>query len=158
MSEEQRRLGARLRAIRRQQSLTLHDVEERSDGQWKAVVVGSYERGDRAISITKLARLAAFYSVPMHDLLPSDEHAPSHSDDDPIDRICLSLEELSRRTNDDVLTAVSRFVRRLQVERGDYNGRVMTVRREDIHAIALAFGLEPADLIDELDRTRTLVR
>jgi hypothetical protein len=37
-----RSLGARLRAIRTQQGLSLHGVEERSQGRWKAVVVGSY--------------------------------------------------------------------------------------------------------------------
>src|SRR6478752_8256875 len=36
-------LGARLRAIRAQQGLSLHGVEEKSEGRWKAVVVGSYE-------------------------------------------------------------------------------------------------------------------
>ena len=33
-------LGARLRAIRQQQGLSLHGVEEKSVGRWKAVVVG----------------------------------------------------------------------------------------------------------------------
>jgi hypothetical protein len=34
-------LGAKLRAIRQQQGLSLHGVEQRSHGRWKAVVVGS---------------------------------------------------------------------------------------------------------------------
>src|ERR687890_717777 len=50
-NEYQKRLGARLRAIRQQQGLTLQQVEEMSEGRWKAVVVGSYERGDRAVSV-----------------------------------------------------------------------------------------------------------
>ena len=50
-------LGGRLRAIRQQQGLSLHAVEEKSGGRWKAVVVGSYERGDRAITVAKLAEL-----------------------------------------------------------------------------------------------------
>jgi hypothetical protein len=40
-----RALGARLRAIRNQQGLSLQGVEDKSHGRWKAVVVGSYERG-----------------------------------------------------------------------------------------------------------------
>ena len=63
-------LGARLRAIRMQQHLSLHGVERKSDGKWKAVVVGSYERGDRAVSVARLAELADFYGVPVGDLLP----------------------------------------------------------------------------------------
>ena len=66
-------LGARLRAIRMQQHLSLHGVERKSGGKWKAVVVGSYERGDRAVSVQRLADLADFYGVPVSDLLPPDD-------------------------------------------------------------------------------------
>src|SRR5947207_7749115 len=63
-------LGVRLRAIRTQQGLSLHGVEEKSRGRWKAVVVGSYERGDRAVTVQRLAELADFYGVPVQELLP----------------------------------------------------------------------------------------
>ena len=66
-------LGARLRAIRMQQHLSLHGVERKSAGKWKAVVVGSYERGDRAVSVQRLAELADFYGVPVSDLLPPED-------------------------------------------------------------------------------------
>src|ERR671937_1319276 len=69
-------LGARLRAIRAQQHLSLHGVERKSGGRWKAVVVGSYERGDRAVSVQRLAELAEFYGVPVAELLP-DGPAPN---------------------------------------------------------------------------------
>ena len=69
-------LGVRLRAIRQQQGLSLHAVEEKSEGRWKAVVVGSYERGDRAITVAKLAELAAFYGIPVGQLLPDAEARP----------------------------------------------------------------------------------
>ena len=65
-------LGARLRAIRAQQHLSLHGVERKSGGRWKAVVVGSYERGDRAVSVQRLAELAEFYGVPVGELLPRE--------------------------------------------------------------------------------------
>src|ERR1700710_352633 len=65
-------LGARLRAIRAQQHLSLHGVERKSGGRWKAVVVGSYERGDRAVSVQRLAELAGFYGVLVSDLLPPE--------------------------------------------------------------------------------------
>ena len=157
MTEPLRELGARLRSIRRQQHLTLHDVEERSDGEWKAVVVGSYERGDRAISITKLARLAAFYRVPMHDLLPHEDSAPSTADND-LAAPRIDLRGLAGDTDDAAVEAVSRYVRRIQVERGDYNGRMLTIRQSDLHAIALALGVEPTDLVERLEDRRALVR
>ncbi len=71
-SDYAKTLGARLRAIRTQQGLSLHGVEEKSRGRWKAVVVGSYERGDRSVTVQKLAELAEFYGVPVSELLPGD--------------------------------------------------------------------------------------
>jgi len=64
-SEYAKSLGARLRSIRQQQGLSLQGVEEKSNGRWKAVVVGSYERGDRAVTVSRLAELADFYRVPV---------------------------------------------------------------------------------------------
>ncbi|MGH3984391.1 MAG: transcriptional regulator, partial [Pseudonocardiaceae bacterium] len=47
MGDYAKALGSKLRGIRQQQGLSLHGVEQKSAGRWKAVVVGSYERGDR---------------------------------------------------------------------------------------------------------------
>ena len=74
-SEYAKQLGAKLRAIRTQQGLSLHGVEEKSQGRWKAVVVGSYERGDRAVTVQRLAELADFYGVPVQELLPGTPRA-----------------------------------------------------------------------------------
>jgi len=47
-------LGARLRAVRRQHGMTLKQVHQRSGNRWSTVVLGSYERADRAMSVTTL--------------------------------------------------------------------------------------------------------
>ena len=62
------RVGERLRAIRRQKGLSLHDVEARSSLEFKASVLGAYERGERAISVPRLLRLAEIYEVPADQL------------------------------------------------------------------------------------------
>lgn len=58
-----------LREVRKSKKLSLRDVERLSDGKWKAIVIGSYERGDRQLSIKKLLQLAEFYEVPVAELL-----------------------------------------------------------------------------------------
>src|SRR6476659_11166722 len=68
-----RKVGARLRAIRRQKGMSLQEAEELSGQEFKASVLGAYERGERAISVPRLQRLAAFYNVPVDQLLPRDE-------------------------------------------------------------------------------------
>ncbi|MGI9623270.1 MAG: helix-turn-helix domain-containing protein, partial [Acidimicrobiales bacterium] len=67
-----RRVGQRLRAIRRQKRLSLQEVETSSNEEFKASVLGAYERGERAISVPRLQRLARFYNVPVDQLLPED--------------------------------------------------------------------------------------
>ena len=61
-----------LRAIRRQKGLSLHDVEARSNLEFKASVLGAYERGERAISVPRLLRLSEIYEVPCDQLLPRE--------------------------------------------------------------------------------------
>src|SRR5688572_31910431 len=66
------RVGERLRAVRKQKRLSLQAVEAASVQEFKASVLGAYERGERAISVPRLQRLAAFYNVPVDQLLPRD--------------------------------------------------------------------------------------
>src|SRR5205823_10867773 len=68
-----RKVGERLRAIRRQKGLSLQDVEAASKQEFKASVLGAYERGERAISVPRLQRLARFYTVPVDQLLPRED-------------------------------------------------------------------------------------
>lgn len=63
-------VGEKLRLVRRERAWSLQTVEEKSGGRWKAVVVGSYERADRAITIARLLELADFYGVPVTEFLP----------------------------------------------------------------------------------------
>ena len=64
-------VGERLRTIRKQKRLSLHEVEAQSDQEFKASVLGAYERGERALSLPRLDRLAQFYRVPVDQLLPA---------------------------------------------------------------------------------------
>ena len=70
-----RAVGARLRAMRKQMRLSLQAVEAMSDQEFKASVLGAYERGERAISVPRLQRLAKLYDVPVDQLLPPDDVA-----------------------------------------------------------------------------------
>lgn len=72
--QAQEELGRRLRAARNAAGLSLQGVEDASRGEWKAVVVGSYERGDRSTTIGRLIRLCEFYGVTLYDVLPMPEH------------------------------------------------------------------------------------
>lgn len=67
------RVGETLRATRRLKGMSLQEVEGLSNQEFKASVLGAYERGERAISVPRLWRLARFYGVEIAQLLPIDE-------------------------------------------------------------------------------------
>ena len=69
MNTEMEEIAARLRSIRLSRNLTLADVETKSHKQLRAVALGSYERGDRTLSVKKAAQLSEFYDVPLSYLL-----------------------------------------------------------------------------------------
>ncbi len=145
-SDYARALGAKLRSIRQQQGLSLHGVEEKSQGKWKAVVVGSYERGDRAITVQKLAELAEFYGVPVSELLP--DAAPTAAAEPPT-RLVLDLERLGQVPADKV-GPLARYAAAIQAQRGDYNGRVLSIRQDDLRTLAVIYDQPPAVLAEQL--------
>ena len=131
-SDYARALGARLRGIRTQQGLSLHGVEEKSEGRWKAVVVGSYERGDRAVTVQRLAELADFYGVPVQALLP--DAAPTGSSEPPPKKA----------------GPLARYAATIQGQRGDYNGKVLSIRTDDLRTLAVIYDVPPAVLAEQL--------
>jgi transcriptional regulator with XRE-family HTH domain len=160
------KVGTRLRAIRRQKRLSLQDVEATSNQEFKASVLGAYERGERAISVPRLQRLARFYRVPVDQLLPGDDgpdFGPRPGDGDIVidltqarptvrgdDRsVKLDLTAMERTEGTDA-EMLARYLRMIQVQRGDFNGRVLTVRRDDLRAIACILDVTPDLAIDRL--------
>jgi transcriptional regulator with XRE-family HTH domain len=140
-------LGARLRSIRQQQGLSLQGVEEKSDGRWKAVVVGSYERGDRAVTVQKLSELAEFYGVPVEELLPGGRGNLAAME--PAPKLVLDLEQLQSVSADDAAPLL-RYAATIQAQRGDYNGRVLSIRREDMRTLAVIYQEQPSVLAARL--------
>src|SRR3954468_9157419 len=78
--EYARQLGARLRGIREQRGWSLHDVQVASGGRYSGSAVGTYERGERSISVRRLAELAELYGVPLDQVLPGTPERRQPSD------------------------------------------------------------------------------
>lgn len=142
-------LGERLRRVRVQQQLSLHDVERISEGRYKASVLGAYERGERAVSVARLRAIADFYRVPLSELIPR----PPGTESGRSTRSGLSI-DLSRLETRDLPEGepVGRFVQAVKVRRGDYNGRVITIRHDDVRALAAILACTPAELQERLRR------
>jgi transcriptional regulator with XRE-family HTH domain len=149
-------LGARLRAVRLQQHLSLHGVERKSGGRWKAVVVGSYERGDRAVTVQRLADLAEFYGVPITELLPRRNPGPrSPSGGAPLTRVVLNLDRLDA-LDDPQAGVLRRFARSIQRQRGGTRVRSLPLRLDDLKTLALMHDLSVEAMTDRLVRLQVL--
>lgn len=153
------RVGERLRAIRRQKHLSLQEVESQSEQEFKASVLGAYERGERAISVPRLQRLAQVYDVPVDQLLPTsadegdviiDLTGRSTRSAAPDTALTLDLSAMSARDGSEA-EMLSRYIRMIQVQRQDFNGRVLTVRRDDLRAIACILGVPTDRAREQLD-------
>ena len=148
-----RRVGERLRAIRRQKRLSLQDVESQSDQEFKASVLGAYERGERAISVPRLERLALFYSVPIDQLLPRTTNVgvvPGVVDlTDGKAGITLDLTQVDGVSGAEG-EMLGRYLAMIQVQRQDFNGRVLTVRQDDMRAVACILGVDFDDAVNRL--------
>jgi transcriptional regulator with XRE-family HTH domain len=97
-------LGQRLRAARRHRGWSLGDVEAHTGGEFKASVVGAYERGERAISVQRFVSLSEVYGSPASELLPApsdpgliiDLDALAGEDGDLVDRYLAAIQMMRK--------------------------------------------------------------
>lgn len=161
------RLGQRLRAVRKQKNLSLHAVESRTDGEFRASVLGAYERGERAISVLRLQRLAAVYEVSVDQMLPGTQDAavtldlretavagappswPVAGDEGP--PVVIDIAGLERLPAEE-RELIGRYVGMIQVKRQDFTSPRLAIRRDDLRALAFLFETTPPIMRRRLDQ------
>ena len=144
------RIGQELKKIRKQRGLSLAEVEALSEGRWKAVVVGSYERADRAITIGRLSALMALYQTPISALFPhqKDEDYPS----------TLVFDLSKRQQLAEEHPGLARFLTYIINTRGDWNGHILSVRATDLQLAAYYEALSFSDLVERLRVSKLLLQ
>jgi transcriptional regulator with XRE-family HTH domain len=143
-------ISIRLRQIRKQQNLTLKQVEIRSRGKWKAVVIGSYERGTRSLSISKAKSLCEFYGVPLSALFQSEgiqQVPPSEG------ALRIDLRNLRSKIsqNDPLIGQLHNLLSFIARRRDDWNGEIMTIRLQDNEVLGLLVQKEQSELRKALE-------
>ena len=150
-----RLVGERLRQIRQQKKLSLSEVENSTNHEFKASVMGAYERGERMISVPRLERLAHFYGVTVDQLLPRDKQreGDTQTNNAAPTKLRIDVAKLTLRDAKE-FKMLERLLRMIQVQRQDFNGKVITVRAHDTRAIAVMLDVtvdEVGDKLAELD-------
>ena len=145
MTKEIEEIAARLRSIRLSRNLTLADVEIKSQKHLRAVALGSYERGDRSLSVSKAIELSEFYEVPLSYLLTGLSPTQSVERDIVIDlrRIkALSIAEEKTTPTQKILFS---FLLGIIKERQDFNGEILSLRKSDIEFLTITIGCSSVD-------------
>lgn len=136
-------VSIRLRQIRLQQNLTLKQVEIKSRGKWKAVVVGSYERGNRSLSVAKAAQLCDFYGVPLNllfsDVKQDETSTTVGSAAREVESWRIDLRKLREIQNslDEFAQLIYQFLGQISIKRDDWNGEILTIRKSDQEILGL---------------------
>ena len=99
-----------------------------------------------ARSEDKLAELADFYGVPMSELLPGGA-APTPLG--PTPKLVIDLERMQQLPQEKA-GPLARYAAAIQSQRGDYNGKVLSIRNEDLRSLAIIYDMTPGDLSDQL--------
>jgi transcriptional regulator with XRE-family HTH domain len=138
-----RAVGERLRTLRRQRGLSLLAVEESSNREFKASVLGAYERGERVISVLRLQRLAEFYRVPVDQVLPRAGSGGSagHDNGSAAERFVpqrpLLLDLVKMNATESIEgQVIRRYVNAIQHQRSGFHGTVIAIRADDLRVIS----------------------
>jgi transcriptional regulator with XRE-family HTH domain len=162
--EYARELGARLRATREQRGWSLRDVQEASQGRFRASAVGTYERGERGISVQRLSELAKLYGVAVESVLPGSGHplerresgAPAGQPrSEAGDKVVIDLVALEQQ-RDPSFVSIRGYIDTIKMKRGDHNGLVLSVRASDVWAMSAMATVDPETLVRRMETLELL--
>jgi hypothetical protein len=99
--------------------------------------------------VPRLERLARFYGVSIDQLLPRESSSASESgtSEGVTKKLRIDVAKLSSM-NGAQFEMLERFLRMIQVQRQDFNGKVITVRGHDTRAIAVMLDV-PVDAVGD---------
>ena len=151
-------ISAKLRAVRLSKSLSLNDVERMSKGSLKAVVLGSYERGSRTLSVKRALHICELYEIPINELFGEklSREFSTHK------RAVLDLRRINaQRQNLSHPEAaryqlLARLIRNILQSRQDWNGEILSIRHSDSTLLALMADLEGEEIMQWLERENIL--
>lgn len=136
--------ASKLKALRRNKGLTLEECEIESNGKFKAVVLGSYERGTRAISLAKLSQLADFYEVSISYFFSSKDYSDNV-------RWVFDLRRLKERNDGKFpLNFIANSLAYIAQLRSDWEGEILSIRESDRRSFEIVLGSERENQIEQL--------
>ena len=150
-------ISARIRAQRKARSLTLQDIERLSNGRIKAVVMGSYERGSRAISLARTIEIANLFTIPLSELIEESKN-PERGSDDQLIFDLRKLREISLAVTGSEISKINAFLSAICARRRDWNGEILTLRSADLDTLTLVLSAPREKVQELLDRFQLVIK
>ena len=128
--EKTAQLGRTLRSIRVKRKWSLKQFEIACNGKIKDVVLGSYERGSRSISVSNLEIISNTYQVPISALMGESEVRSTKVQG----RVIIDLRKIRESlvtTNSETLFLLNQFTKTIVSMRNDWNGEILSLRSSD---------------------------
>ena len=150
-------ISARIRAQRKARSLTLQDIERLSNGKIKAVVMGSYERGSRAISLARTIEIANLFAIPISELIEEPKN-PERGSDGQLIFDLRKLREISLAVTGSEISKINAFLSAICARRRDWNGEILTLRSADLDTLTLVLSAPREKVQELLDRFQLVIK
>ena len=136
LNQELEDIRVRIRATRLALGWSLADFEAHSGGTVTAVAMGSYERGTRTLSITKLLTICDIFQISLiHILAPAQELTSADSSS----RHIYDLRALQALPPSAEKSHLLAYIHQIIRERGDWKGAVVSLRATDVENLTLIF-------------------
>lgn len=143
--------ASKLRELRRRKGFTLEEFEKFTDGEVKAVVLGSYERGTREISLARLQELANIYEVPLDYFFAEPKISLKN------ERLTFDLRRIKIREDlDESIVGLRRYLSSIVNKRRDFNGEVLTLRESDNEILGFIAQMRLDEMYEYLKLNRLL--
>jgi len=136
LTHEMGDIRARLRATRLALGWSLKEFENHSAGEVTAIAMGSYERGERTLSLSKLLTICEIFHISIiHILAPP----PEISCGDTQGRHIYDLRALQMLAQSPEKAHLLSYIHHIIRERGDWKGAVVSLRATDVKNLELIF-------------------
>jgi len=132
-------LNLRLRLLRESRKLTLVQAAALSQGSLTAMALGSYERGDRAITAAKLVAISQMYGIPLQELFAAPDKTIASN------RITVDIRKVNRNGSE-LSKRFSGVVGKIAQMRSDWNGELISLRSEDLNNLSTFGGFSPEEI------------
>ena len=150
-------VSSRIRSHRKSRRLTLHDIERLSEGRIKAVVMGSYERGTRAISLARTIEIANLFGIPVSELITDNEFSTPVSNFDLVFDL-RKVNEFEEKSPGSEISNLNRYLKAVTIRRRDWNGEILSLRKRDFDTLTLLIGKSGDELLRDWLEASLLLR